>query len=126
MWKEGKADARAQSSRSPDYLALLTKYPAGTEKGDELRENLEFIKGAGKADPVLQSPVFKEKAKLLGMLEMRYSMAQDPKVRSQLESDINNLKIEMASMQRGGGGGRGSSTGGGSGTVDTNNPLLGP
>lgn len=123
MWKEGRADARAQSSRSPDYLALLTKYPAGTPEGDKLRENLEFIKGAGKADPVLQSPVFKEKAKLLSMLEMRYSMAQDPQVRSQLESDINNLKIEMAGMQRGGGGRAGGS---GSGTVDTNNPLLGP
>jgi hypothetical protein len=126
MWKEQKADARTQSSRSPDELALLTKYPAGTPEGDTLRENIEFRKSAGKADPVLQSPVYKEKAKLLGMLEMRYSMAQDPKVRSQLESDINNLKIEMAGMQRGGGGGRGSSTGGGSGTVDTNNPLLGP
>jgi hypothetical protein len=123
MWKEGRADARAQSSRSPDYLALLTKYPAGTPEGDKLRENLEFIKGAGKADPVLQSPVFKEKAKLLGMLETRYSMAQDPQVRSQLESQINNLKIEMAGMQRGGGGRAGGS---GSGTVDTNNPLLGP
>ena len=112
-----------RGSNDERTLAMLKKYPAGTVEGDELRANLEFMRGAGKADPVLQNPVFKEKAKLLSMLEMRYSMAQDPQVRSQLESDINNLKIEMAGMQRGGGGRAGGS---GSGTVDTNNPLLGP
>jgi hypothetical protein len=96
-------------SEKERLLAQLAKFPAGTEKGDQLRRDLEFMGGVGKADPALQNPVFKEKAKLLSMLEMRYSMAQDPQVRSQLESDINNLKIEMAGMQRGGGGRAGGS-----------------
>jgi hypothetical protein len=106
---KARLTASASGSRSPDHLALLTKYPAGTPEGDKLRENLEFIKGAGKPDPALQNPVFKKKADLLGMLETRYSMTKDQKVKSELESQINNLKIEMAGMQRGGGGSAGKS-----------------
>jgi len=110
-------------SEKERLLAQLAKFPAGTEKGDQLRQNLEYLGEVGKPDPGLKNPNYKKKSDLLGMLEMRYSMTQDPKIKAQLESQINNTKIEMASMLRGGSGSVGGS---GSGTVDTNNPLLGP
>ena len=108
-------------SEKERLLAQLAKFPAGTEKGDQLRQNLEYLGEVGKPDPGLKNPNYKKKSDLLGMLEMRYSMTQDPKIRAQLESQINNTKIEMASMLRGG---SGSVGGGGSGTLNAADQAL--
>jgi hypothetical protein len=108
-------------SEKERLLAQLAKFPAGTEKGDQLRQNLEYLGEVGKPDPGLKNPNYKKKSDLLGMLEMRYSMTQDPKIKAQLESQINNTKIEMASMLRGG---SGSVGGGGSGTLNAADQAL--
>jgi len=122
MWKEGRADARAQSSRSPDQLALLTKYPAGTEKGDELRKNITFMKQAGRDDPILKDENYKLKARGLAQAEMLLNAITDPEKKAKQQVIVNNMRTDLAAMR----GGSGSVGGGGSGTVDTNNPLLGP
>ena len=92
----------SRGSEKERLLAQLAKFPAGTKEGDQLRQNLEYLGEVGKPDPALKDPNYKKKSDLLGMLEMRYSMTQDPKIKAQLESQINNTKIEMAGMLRGG------------------------
>jgi hypothetical protein len=126
VWKtkyeQGQANIRAQAGRSPDQLALLTKYPAGTEKGDELRKNITFMKQAGRDDPILKDENYKLKARGLAQAEMLLNAITDPEKKAKQQVIVNNMRTDLAAMR----GGSGSVGGGGSGTVDTNNPLLGP
>jgi hypothetical protein len=122
MWKEQKADARTQSSRSPDQLALLTKYPAGTEKGDELRKNITFIKQAG-GDPTMRRAEYNDLSESLKRQQLLLMGAmRDPAKAALIQEEIKQIKSRMAELTAP----DGSSARAGSGTVDTKNPLLGP
>lgn len=121
MFKESQANIRAKE-RSPDQLALLTKYPAGTPEGDTLRKNMAFIKQAG-GDPTMRRAEYNDLSESLKRQQLMLMGAmRDPAKAALIQEEIRQIKARMAELTAPGG----SSTGSGSGTVDMNNPLLGP
>jgi hypothetical protein len=121
MFKEGQANIRAKE-RSPDELALLTKYPAGTPEGDTLRKNIEFRKRAG-GDPTMRRAEYNDLSESLKRQQLLLMGAmRDPAKAALIQEEIKQIKARMAELTAPGG----SSTGSGSGTVDMNNPLVGP
>jgi phage-related minor tail protein len=116
VWKtkyeQGQANIRAQAGRSPDQLALLTKYPAGTKEGDELRKNITFMKGAGRDDPILKDPRYKNLTEQLSMEEMMLSRQTDPAKKLATQERIADIQRKINVL-----------TGGGSGTVTGSSTL---
>jgi hypothetical protein len=95
---KARLSASASGSRSPDHLALLTKYPAGTPEGDKLRENLEFIKGAGKPPPGAVD-VVKSLTEDMQRVRMLLSVSQDPEKRALLQDQLNGIQAELLKAQ---------------------------
>jgi hypothetical protein len=121
MFKESQANIRAKE-RSPDQLALLTKYPAGTPEGDTLRKNMAFMKQAG-GDPTMRRAEYNDLSESLKRQQLLLMGAmRDPAKAALIQEEIKQIKARMAELTAPGG----SSASAGSGTVDTNNPLLGP
>ena len=126
VWKtkyeQGQANIRAQAGRSPDELALLTKYPAGTPEGDTLRKNIEFRKRAG-GDPTMRRAEYNDLSESLKRQQLLLMGAmRDPAKAALIQEEIKQIKSRMAELTAP----DGSSARAGSGTVDTKNPLLGP
>jgi hypothetical protein len=119
MWKEQKADARTQSSRSPDQLALLTKYPAGTKEGDTLRDNIAFMAESKRATPGA-ADVVKSLNTQIERANMLLLGKKDPTERALIQEELRALKAELAKTQ----GRRGSVGGGGSGTLNAADQAL--
>jgi hypothetical protein len=121
-YEQSQAYSRTQAGRSPDQLALLTKYPAGTPEGDTLRKNMAFMKQAG-GDPTMRRAEYNDLSESLKRQQLLLMGAmRDPAKAALIQEEIKQIKARMAELTAPGG----SSTGSGSGTVDTNNPLLGP
>jgi hypothetical protein len=80
------------------------------------------ISAETRPDPILKDENYKLKARGLAQAEMMLNAITDPEKKAKQQVIVNNMRTELAAM-RGGSGGVGGS---GSGTVDTNNPLLGP
>jgi hypothetical protein len=106
VWKtkyeQGQANIRAQAGRSPDQLALLTKYPAGTKEGDELRKNITFMKGAGRDDPILKDPRYKNLTEQLSMEEMMLSRQTDPAKKLATQERIADIQRKINVLTGGG------------------------
>jgi hypothetical protein len=124
-WEQGQQNERARiaaaaNSSEERKLALLEKYPEGTEKGDELRKNLGYLANLGKSDPVLKDPSYIARAKNLAQAEMMLNAITDPEKKAKQQVIVNNMKIELAAMR----GGDGSAGGSGSGTLNAADQAL--
>jgi hypothetical protein len=80
------------------------------------------ITAESRPDPILKDENYKLKARGLAQAEMLLNAMTDPEKKAKQQVIVNNMRLELAAMR----GSSGSVGGGGSGTVDTNNPLLGP
>jgi hypothetical protein len=80
------------------------------------------ISAETRPDPILKDENYKLKARGLAQAEMLLNAITDPEKKAKQQVIVNNMRTELAAMR----GGSGSVGGSGSGTVDTNNPLLGP
>ena len=124
-WEQGQQNERARiaaagNSSEERKLALLEKYPEGTEKGDELRKNLGYLANLGKSNPVLKDPSYIARAKNLAQAEMMLNAITDPEKKAKQQVIVNNMKIELAAMR----GVDGSAGGSGSGTLNAADQAL--
>ncbi|MCH9838194.1 hypothetical protein K0U83_21200, partial [bacterium] len=95
---KARLTASSGAGNRPSELELLTKYPAGTEKGDALRKNIDFIKNAGKAPPGAVD-VVKSLADDMQRVRMQLSVSQDPAKRAVLQDQLNDLQVELLKAQ---------------------------
>jgi hypothetical protein len=103
---------QTKSSEKERLLEQLAKFPAGTKKGDELRQNLEFMGGVGKPAPGAADVVKSLNTQIAGV-RMRLGAIQDPTQRALLQDQLSGLQAELAQAQ-----GRSSSSGTNQRTID--------
>ena len=95
---KARLTASSGAGNRPSELELLTKYPAGTEKGDALRKNIEFVKSAGKAPPGAVD-VVKSLTEDMQRVRMQLSVSQDPAKRALLQDQLSGLQAELNRAQ---------------------------